>query len=468
MNNQGTKFEYFPKQALAHDYMEDQIHTEVGYGGGGRGGKTVFGAGYFIEMCLKYPDTRYGIGRKELKTLKSTTIVTLFREMRRLGLKRGRHYIYNKIDGYIQFWNESMILLMDLKLYPQDPLFENLGGLELTQAWVDEAGEVSEMAINVLQTRVGNWNNSKYGIKGKVLETFNPSKGHLYTRYWKRSEWKDNDMPKHRVFIRALPHDNPKIEPDWIQRILDSGNEVLIQRLIYGNFDYDDNKLKIFNYAKIQDLFTNKFVPVGDKRYMIIDPAGKGKDTTVIHIWAGWRLIYRYEEAFTKQDLLYDKIRELQEEYSVPNSQTIADYSGIGVGLVDFLGCKGFQGGGSAISTESQKENEIEATKVYRNLRSQCFFEIAKKVNSAEIYIEPEAVGEAGRSRIINELDVIEEIAQNDINSPKAIIPKDSDKEGVRTIKKLLGNSPDDADTFSMRYYFELDDSSDEFTVIGW
>lgn len=454
-----AEFRLSKKQSFADDIMDDPFHIEVGYGGAGRGGKSIFGAYKFTTLALNYPDTRYGIGRKELKTLKETTLVSIFKVFRMLKLKEGIDYKYKDKESAIEFANGSKFIFLDLKYQPSDPLYEWLGGYELTSAWVDESGEVPSQAIAVLQTRVGNWNNAKYGIKGKVLETFNPSKGHVYTRYWKPSEFKENNMPNHRIFIRALPTDNPDIEPDWIENVMKTGNKVIIARLIEGNFDYDDDKLKIFNYDKLTDLFTN--TKITGKKFITIDPAGKGKDKTVVMVWDGWVVTDIYFETETDQSRLFEKIRNLQQQHDVPNSQTIVDYTGIGAGLGDFLKCKTFQGAKAPMLTseELQKKTNGEdfasINLLYLNLRSQCFFELANKINDNKISVKTD--DRNLQESIVEELDCIKEVPVN-LGEKRKIIPKDSDKVGVETIKSLLGHSPDFADCMSMRMYFEYNE----------
>ena len=60
------------KQTIALDYLQDNKTTELIFGGGAGGGKSVLGAYWVLKMCLKYPFTRWVIGRNSLKTLKET------------------------------------------------------------------------------------------------------------------------------------------------------------------------------------------------------------------------------------------------------------------------------------------------------------------------------------------------------------------------------------------------------------
>jgi len=59
------------------------------------GGKTALGCYWQLKQRLKYPNTRGLIGRAVLKTLKETTLVSLFQVAKMQGLDAGKHYKYN-------------------------------------------------------------------------------------------------------------------------------------------------------------------------------------------------------------------------------------------------------------------------------------------------------------------------------------------------------------------------------------
>ena len=70
------KFTPSLKQHIAWQYLTDNETTEIGYGGAAGGGKSYLMCYWLTIMCLQYPKTRYGFARKELKTLKRTTLMT--------------------------------------------------------------------------------------------------------------------------------------------------------------------------------------------------------------------------------------------------------------------------------------------------------------------------------------------------------------------------------------------------------
>ena len=471
-------FELLPKQSVAWDYLEDSTTTELGYGGGAGGGKTDLGCKLATVISLEFPGSAGAIGRNTLVDLKKSTLVSLFEEFARQDLVSGVDYEYNDKMSWIQFTNGSVIYLVELAHRPRDPLYTNLGGLQLTWSWIDESAEVSAKARDILFSRTGrrNYNplwvkrlkvhfgqfdeiNKVWILKPFLLETFNPAKGHVYKRFWK--PFKEAKMPEHMKFIRALPKDNPYLPQIYLDNLAKQ-DKVTRERLLFGNFDYDDDPTKIFEYDKICDLFTNRFVKSGEK-FLTGDIASKGKDKTVLKVWDGWRVIKTYIELVTDQRLLQKKILALQREYEIPTSNMILDYDGVGVGIVDNLQCKGFQAN-SAPVYDSWDENSEMRAKQYINLRSQCYFELAKIINGNQMYIDLSNVEISGdisdlnvREMLVEELDAIKQINDGK-EQKKRIIPKggNADKTSSETIKTLLGRSPDFADAIMMRSYFDL------------
>jgi len=100
------------------------------------------------------------------------------------------------------------------------------------------------------------------------------------------------------------------------------------------------------------------------------------------------------------------QIRGLQSEWDVPMSNTICDEDGVGGGVVDQLGCKGFVGGSKPINPKP--------TQNFQNLRSQCYFKLAEYVNANKIYLNDKPIE---RDKIVQELG---QIKQKDIDSEES------------------------------------------------
>lgn len=420
----------------------DEETLFIGYGGAAFGGKSFLLCYWLTIMSIGYPGTSWGLGRRELVNLKKTTLVTLFKVFAECNIKPDTDYKYNQQDNVITFSNDSRIYLIDTAYKPSDPLYTRFGGLELTGCAVDESAETPYDAIKILFTRLGRRNNYKYGLKKKFLETFNPAKNHVYTRYYK--PFKDENEKEAHRFVSALPKDNPSHEvEDYINDILKTSDIVTIERLIYGNFEFDDDPARLMEFDKIINVFSNSFVSSGSK-YITADIARFGSDKAVIMVWDGFRVIKIVSIDKCSVTELAERIRNLANEYHIPVSNIVCDEDGVGGGVVDILKCKGF-------TNNAKPFEENDAVVQYSNLKSQCYFHLSYKVNADGLFIVETPYKEV----IIQELEQVKR-HNVDKDGKLSIIPKEK-------VKELLGRSPDYSDALMMRMCFELVPKVDVF-----
>ena len=424
------------KQTIAIDYLEDKRTNEGLFGGGAGGGKSVIGTYWLTKKALKYDNTRWLMGRAKLKTLKETTLNSFLWVTSNQGLKAGVHFRINHQSNIIQFANGSQILMKDLFYYPSDPNFDELGSLEITGAFIDECNQITEKAWNIVMSRIRYALDENNQIP-KIFGTCNPAKNFVYKKFYKRA--KDGLLPKDHFFIKSLVTDNPDISKHYIEN-LGKLDEISKQRLLYGNWEYDDDPATLIEYEKIVDLFTNEFILPG-KKYISADVARLGEDKTKIRVWEGLRCIRKVTIDKSPVTDVAAKIKQLQTDYAVPNSNTIVDEDGVGGGVVDMLKCKGFVNNSKPIIDPNDKN-----PKNYANLRSQCYFKLADIVNANQMYLPELNIDD--REKITEELG---QVKQKDIDKDGklAIVAKEE-------IKKIIGHSPDEADCLMMRMYFEV------------
>lgn len=418
------------KQTLALDYLEDNITEELLYGGAAGGGKSILGSYFVLKQALKYPETRWIIGRESLTTLKETTLISFFKVCKLQGLIANTHYkYYDNPKNFISFPNGSVILLKDLGYYPADPEFDELGSLEITGGFIDEVPQIKVKAKNVIKSRIRHLV-SHYGLVPKMLYSCNPSKGWPYTEFYK--PYKEGTLTPDKQFIQAFVTDNPDIDSTYKQNLLKLPLN-LKERLLNGNWEYDDDPSVLCGYDAISDCFTNTHAKGGDKA-ISADLAMQGRDRFVAGSWDGLRCRIELDKLKATGKSIETDLKDLMQRKEIGRSQTIADSDGLGAYLESYLtGIKEFHGGAQAVDKDE-----------YANLKSQCAYELAAKINNREVYIQ---CTDEQKEILIEELGVLKADNVNADERKKKIISKDK-------MKELLGHSPDYLDMLLMRMYF--------------
>ena len=438
------------KQIEAVGFWIDQVTDELMYGGGKGGGKSYLGASLIFGDALIYPETHYFIARKELIDLRKFTIPTVHEVFKNWGLKIDDYLTFNGQDNVFNLKNGSKVYLIACNDVPSDPLFERFGSMQMTRGWIEEGGEVAENAKANLKLSIGRWKNKEHNLKGKMLITCNPKKG------WMKRDfvdlWKQDLLPKSRQFVPALATDNPYLPEEYVETLRNERDTVRRQRLFLGDWDYEEDKDLLVSYDALTDCFSNNIVKDGSK-YMVIDVARLGQDSTVFAFWEGLEL-YKLEQ-FHKQDtsVTIQKAKDYAASERIPYSHIIIDEDGIGGAVVDGMyGVKGFIANSTALPTiteirdrSSKVDNSLIPKRNFSSLKAQCVFKLAELINEHKVAIRlPER-----RSVIIEELTAL--LRQKDVDSDGKL--KIRSKEDV---KIELGRSPDVGDTLIYRAFFEL------------
>lgn len=441
----------FKKQSKIWKILTNQKNKilELLIWGGAGWSKTFTGTLRILYMALTYPWTRRGIWRSKMKTLKATTLKTLLMIMKNyFWFVEGVDYKITwsndaKTPNTIILKNGSEILLLDLKLYPSlDPDFDDLGSLELTGGFIDEAVQITEKAYQVFSTRIWRRLNNKYWLKPMLLLSCNPWKNRVYQLFYKPQ--KNGTIEPHKKFIQVLAKDNEYIPKDYLEKMELMPEGPMKQRLVYGNWEYDDDALKVYSYRDLQSIFGNVWT-TGEK-YIIADVAGQGADDTIITVWDWRKIIDTVIEWKSTPESVKHLMLQKQMQYWVKLKNMLYDWTWLWWGL-SWLGCEIFQWSRKPIETKDATQQEKEVfQKTYNNLRSQCFFMLAKYIQHWDLAIPN--ISDELKTRIIEELDTIQ-TRKIDKDWPLQIIPKDE-------IRKLIWRSPDFADVISMRVYFEL------------
>src|SRR5690606_11288501 len=356
-----------PKQSNAIYYLKDNVTEELLYGGAAGGGKSALGCLWLIENCQKYAGSRWLMGRSKLKALRETTLNTFFELSSKLNIND--QFKYNAQDHIIKFYNVSEIILKDLFLYPSDPNFDSLGSLEITGAFVDECNQIVYKAWQVVKSLI-RYKLSEFRLIPKLLCTYNPAKNWVYSEFYKKD--KEKSLDDYKMFIQALPTDNPHLHPSYLQSLLrlDKNSR---ERLYFGNWEYDNDPNALIDYESILNVFTNNHAEKDGKKYITADIARLGSDKAIIMVWEGLVVIDMLEFDKSKMTEIQNAINSLKIKYKVPNSNIIADEDGVGGGVVDNCRIKGFVNNSKALNNEN-----------YSNLKTQCYYKLSEKINNNE------------------------------------------------------------------------------------
>jgi hypothetical protein len=404
---------------------------EIVFGGGAGGGKSWLACVWLAFDCLAYPDIRTFIGRESLKRLRSTTFLTFKKICSTYGIDQ-EDWNYNAQLDYITFTNGSRIDFLELKYLPRDPLFERYGSEEFTHGFIEEGGEVHFDAFDTLKSRVGRQNNKESGIKKRILVSCNPKKNWLYKYFYK--PWKEGVLKTSRRFIQSLVTDNLHIDPDYIEGLKNLSNVSKKERLLYGNWEYDDDPSALCEYDAICDLFTNDHIQ-GGRGYISADLAMKGRDKFVAGYWSGLICHVSIDKPECSAKEIELSLKELKTVNRVGNSNIIADSDGLGAYLESYIkNIRAFHGNGIA-----------KKTKIFGNKKDECGFKLGEMINNRQIKI---VCSPAQEELIKEEISIC--LKEDNIDGDKRkLIKKDKQKE-------LLGRSPDYMDMLLMRMWYEI------------
>jgi len=428
----------FDKQLEALTYLTDKLTTDILYGGAARGGKSVLGCKWVLMEALSKPGSSWLVAREELTKLKDTTMKTFWGDVSALGLTAEVDYKYRSNPDNFVLTNGSRIMFREIKQVPRDPEFDRFGSYDLTGAFIDEAQEIAEKAINVLRGRFSELKGEGWETIPKMYFSCNPSKGWIYSDFYKPN--KEGTLVDWRKFVQSLPTDNPHNSKAYLQNLLKS-DYITVQRLYYGNWEYDDTEGILVPYDKALNMFTNTWVPPGD-RYISADIALQGSDKFVILVWSGFRVIDMVVVNKNNAKEVEKALATAQNKHHVPRSQIVYDGDGIGSFLsAYFTGAVSFRNNAAPIYRGNNKNKPN-----YKNLKSQCFFIGSTAINEGQVYFQCDPGPH--KDHIVQEISTAKN-ASVGTDMPLAIQKKE-------LWKQELKRSPDYADAFYMRWYFEL------------
>jgi phage terminase large subunit len=423
----------FQKQYDTISILENYTVNEVLFGGAARGGKSVLGCTWKIMRRLSMPESFGLIAREEYSKLRDTTILTYFKTLKLLGLERDVDYKATGVPLTVEFLTTgSREFFRDISFLPSDPEFDRLGSYDLTDAFIDEAQQVHYKAIQVLKGRFSVVEGNGWQTIPKALYTCNPAKTWVYGDFVLPSS--TNRLEQRKCFVKSLPKDNPYIPQSFFDN-LETADEVTKQRLLYGNFEYDDDPRALVDYTALCDIFTNEHVSQGSK-IISADLAMQGRDRFIAGYWSGNICKIAIDKKKSDGKEIETDLRALKIEQSISNSGIVADSDGLGNYLESYIkGIYQFRGGARAYNTKD-----------FNDIKSECAWLLASLINQRDIYI---VCSKEQQEIIKKELSTCLKKDNVDSDGKNKLISKIE-------MKKNLGHSPDYLDMLIMGMIFKI------------
>lgn len=427
------KLDLLPKQIEALEKLTNDVHRQVLYGGSAGGGKSWGGCEWLFWSCLAYDGTNWFIGREELKRIMQSTYKTLRKVAKKHYVDPDKLFKLNGKYNYVEFRNGSRIDLLDLKFMPSDEYFERFGSLEYTGGWIEEGGEVDAGAYDVIKTRTGRQLNKEYGIKAKLFITCNPKRNWMYFDFYR--PWTQGTLEANKCFIPAFLKDNHHLDGEYEEILRETKDKAKRERLLLGNWEYENDPTCLINQDAIYDMFDNHFIIPNDRdKWITADIALTGSDKLIILVWYGFVVVDAYEIPKSEPDEVIRIIKDLKVKHRIPNSRLIYDGDGVGAFVGGWIqGAIKFVNGSKALRNEN-----------YENLKTQCEYKLAELINEFTIWFKADITATQKQT-------IVDELVQ--------VKTRDADKDGkLKTMKKedrktLIGHSPDFSDALAMRCY---------------
>lgn len=290
-------------QNLSFQILNDPQIVDVLFGGSAGGAKSFFVCMWAVMQCRNYPGIAIGLGRKSLKSLRQTTLVTLLSKVHpAMGVHEGA-FKFNGQDNYIEYMNGSKIILIDMAYAPTDPEYDRFGSLELTHVIIEEVGEANKKSVDVLTSRKNRMMNKEYGLVGKTILTCNPTQNFIRQEYYKpydemgggrMQKWERGEVimpgtserrPAYRAYVRSSVYDNPFADDNYIEELKRKPTQER-KRLLDGDWNYADDDDALFK-GILMDRATVYEVPAPDltdekfDKFIGVDVADKGADDTI-------------------------------------------------------------------------------------------------------------------------------------------------------------------------------------------
>lgn len=288
-------------------------------GGAMGGGKSKSLCAEAINLSTEIPGNRGAIVRKNMTTLKRTTMVTFFQT-----LPPGLMEEFNKTEMRVKLANGSEILFLEAD-ESKDAMFEKLKSLELGWFAIDEASEVPRQAFQILVSRL-RWPAAQGRYTGLLAS--NPE------QCWVKEDFIDSRKPGHRYFP-ALPRDNPSLPADYIKKLEDIFDENQRRKYIDGDWNVTDDPLQVIPYTALKNCIAPpaEMICLDGPESLGVDVAELGEDKSALAFFRGACCYEIQTYSKLRIDQLTEIVKQRIVERNIASENVGIDAVGTGAGL---------------------------------------------------------------------------------------------------------------------------------------
>lgn len=491
------RFQEWPKQEEFSRAIKSGKYRYLAYGGAIGGGKSGGTLNDIQALAMAFPRSRWAIVRKDLPTIKRTTIPSFDRI--RVTNFTGE---LNRNDWTYYCGNGSEILYFPESLQ-SDPSYSRWLGLEVNGFLYEQAEELARGTFDIGKQRAGRWiipptdeqqeriyeeidrileegdpeiarirkeiessdlrsandhaiahelARQRYGPRQPpplILLTFNPDDGWIREVFY--DPWQEGRLKEPYYYLPATARDNPALPKDYIEA-LEATKETDPQGYarfvlgIWGAISQPDQLIQldwVLGARKVE-------FEAGPRR-LGVDVARFGDDDTVFTLYEGNDLFQVFRYHHMSEPETARRAAAIITEFDIPHHNVNIDAVGPGGGVVSILHEDGyevraFNGGSSAVPRDEAGFYS------FKNKRIQSWWEFREKLRRGDLRISLDTHSEEWRR------------LTKDLTAPKYKISGDRsiDIEPKLKTKTRLKRSPDFGDSAVMGDFEMPEDLGDD------
>jgi hypothetical protein len=298
------------------------------YGGAIRGGKSYVSIGLAIMFAFWFPGSRWAIVRKDLPTLKKTTLPT-YEKIAPAGFCGPIH----KTDWVVKCANGSELIFFPAS-EQEDPELNRWRGLEVNGFFIEEINEIREATFNKAIERAGSWKcpDGKPNPPPLIVATCNPTKNWVKRKWY--DPWRNGTLAAPWFYLPAKITDNPHLDPAYLESLKQMPAEAY-RTFVEGSWDTADEPNQLIPYDWVAKAFAR--VPILGRPRLGVDVARFGDDHTVLALILGRHLdqIKAHHGIDTVQTAGMALV--FAADHKLRGSDILVDTIGVGGGVADIL-----------------------------------------------------------------------------------------------------------------------------------